>query len=240
MAQDRLAEIERLLRITEDDLSNLQKQREFLLDQIASLKSEKQSLLNPVVAEIPVQYSRVGVTSQSDEQSKIRLFRALFRGREDVYARRFESRKTSKSGYQPDCKNMWIAGICPKPKIKCSQCDHRHFIPLSDAVIRGHLMGKDLSGHASEDFTIGVYPLLLDEMCWFLAVDFDGPTWKEDAQAFRETCEMHGISASLERSRSGNGAHIWLFFVEPVQSRQVRILGSLLLLKPMNDALKSV
>jgi superfamily II DNA or RNA helicase len=229
MNQERLAELERLLRIAEDDLSNLLRHKEFLLDQVASLKRERENLLHPVVEESPAHYSGSWITTQSREEAKIRIFRALFRGREDVYARRFESRKTDKSGYQPDCKNEWLADICLKPKIKCSDCDHRQFIPVTDAVIRNHLMGRDPADLVGRDFTIGVYPLLPDETCWFLAVDFDKSAWREDAQAFRHMCGQRGIPASLERSRSGNGAHVWIFFSEPVPARLARSLGSFLL-----------
>jgi superfamily II DNA or RNA helicase len=226
MHEDRLPEIERLLHVAEDDLSRLEKQQELLVAQIGSLKREKENLQIPVIAEPPARYVNASVTNHSSEQEKIRLFRNLFRGREDVYARRFESRKTGKSGYQPECRNEWIAGLCRKPAVKCGRCDHRHLIPVSDAVIRNHLMGSDLAG---KDFTIGVYPMLLDETCWFLAADFDKSTWSEDAQAFRETCELHAVPCCIERSRSGNGGHIWIFFSEAVPARLARSLGSLLL-----------
>ena len=82
--------------------------------------------------------------SSSDE--KIALFRALFRGREDVYPRRFESRKTGKSGYAPACANEWVRGICEKPRVKCAECPNRRFLPVTDEVIRWHLTG--LTGHS--------------------------------------------------------------------------------------------
>src|SRR5437867_4439429 len=106
--------------------------------------------------------------SSSDE--KIALFRSLFRGREDVYPRRFESRKTGKSGYAPACANEWVRGICEKPRIKCTDCPNRRFLPLTDDVIRWHLSGSDNTG---QPFVVGVYPLLQDETCFFLAVGFD-------------------------------------------------------------------
>ena len=229
MTQERVEEIERQLRVAEDELSYVQKQRQFLLDQIASLKKEKEILLHSPTDERPPEYSDRTVTNQSTEEVKITLFRSLFRGREDVYARRFESRTTGKSGYQPDCENEWRPGICQKPKIKCSQCDQRRFIPLSDEVIRNHLTGRKPTEADGKDFTIGLYPLLTDETCWFLAVDFDKASWKEDAAAFRDTCAKHGVPVSLERSRSGNGAHVWILFSEPIPARLARRLGSLLL-----------
>jgi hypothetical protein len=212
MDQERLAEIERLLKVATDELSNLQKQREFLTDQISSLNRERENLRHAAVAESRGRYSSGGVTNQSGEEPKIHLFRSLFRGRDDIYARRFESRKTGKSGYQPDCMNEWHPGICLKPQVKCSGCTRRQFVPLADSVIQKHLMGRDPSDREGKEFTIGVYPLLQDETCWLLAVDFDKSAWEKDAQAFCETCALHGVPANLERSRSGNGAHVWIFF----------------------------
>ena len=112
----RVEEIERQLRVAEDELSYVQKKRQFLLDQIASLKREKEILLHSTIEERHPEYSDGIVTNQSSEEAKIALFRSLFRGREDVYARRFESRTTGKRGYQPDCENEWRPGICQKPK----------------------------------------------------------------------------------------------------------------------------
>ena len=125
------------------------------------------------------------VDQASPPDEKIALFRSLFRGRDDVYPRRFESRKTGKSGYAPACANEWIRGVCEKPRIKCAECPNRRFLPVTDDVIRWHLSGSDADG---QPFVAGVYPLLLDETCFFLAVDFDKADWREDALAFLETC----------------------------------------------------
>ena len=140
------------------------------------------------------------VDQTSSPQAKIALFRSLFRGREDVYPRRFESRKTGKSGYAPACANEWVRGICEKPRIKCAECPNRRFLPVTDDVIRWHLSGRDAEG---QPFVAGVYPMLLDETCFFLAVDFDKAGWREDAAAFLETCRRLNLPAALERSRSG-------------------------------------
>lgn len=107
------------------------------------------------------------VEQSSSSEAKIALFRSLFRGRDDVYARRFESRKTGKSGYAPACENEWVRGICEKPRIKYAECPNRRFLPVTDDVIRWHLRGQDGSG---QPFVAGVYPMLLDETCFFLAV----------------------------------------------------------------------
>src|SRR5438034_558135 len=159
--------------------------------------------------------------SSSDE--KIALFRSLFRGREDVYPRRFESRKTGKSGYAPACANEWVRGICEKPRIKCAECPNRRFLSVTDDVIRWHLLGVDDS---RQPFVAGVYPMLQDETCFFLAVDFDKEGWREDAKAFLETCRGMDIPAALERSRSGRGGHVWLFFEDAVTAASARRLGS--------------
>jgi hypothetical protein len=151
---------------------------------------------------------------------KIAIFRSLFRGRSDVYPIRWESLTTGKSGYSPACANEWKRGICPKPQVKCSACDYRELLPLTDQVFYDHLVGKQ---------TIGVYPLLLDDTCCFLAVDFDDEHWRDDIRAFYESCRESNIPASIEISRSGQGAHAWIFFSEAVLAREVRRLGAALI-----------
>ena len=148
---------------------------------------------------------------------KITLFRRLFRGRTDAFPIRWESKTTGKSGYAPACANEWRVGVCEKPRIKCSDCGHRQLIPLSDAVIYDHLAGER---------TVGVYPLLFDDTCHFLAVDFDEAEWKEDALAFVQSCHELGVPATLEISRSGNGAHAWVFFTRSVSARDARRPGT--------------
>jgi superfamily II DNA or RNA helicase len=177
------------------------------------------------------------VNNHSSPGDKIALFRSLFRGREDVYARRFESRKTGKSGYQPCCRNEWIRGLCEKPKIRCGSCGSRSFEPVTDTVVRNHLTGHipaPFEGGAVLPFVMGMYPLLPNETCYFLALDFDKQSWREDAGAFMETCRTGDIPACLERSRSGNGAHIWIFFETPVSAAKARKLGSLLMTRTLD------
>lgn len=154
---------------------------------------------------------------------KIALFRTLFHGREDVYALRWEG-KEGRSGYSPVCANEWDRRVCRKPKIKCSECSYSKWRPLTDQVIHDHLTGKHM---------IGVYPLLKDETCHFLAIDFDKATWREDALSFINTCRQFSIPAILERSQSGNGAHVWIFFSEPTPARIARSLGTGLLTQTM-------
>jgi len=166
----------------------------------------------------------------SPPAEKIALFRSLFRGRSDVYPRRFESRTTGRSGYQPACANEWVRGVCDKPRVKCLDCQAWAFLPLSDEVLAWHLTGKGADGR---DFAAGVYPMLLDECCYFLAVDFDKEAWQEDVLAYWETCRRMGVPAALERSRSGNGGHIWIFFSEAVPAVMARKLGSYLMTETM-------
>src|SRR2546428_237378 len=170
------------------------------------------------------------VDQTSSSQVKIALFRSLFRGRDDVYPRRFESRKTGRSGYAPACANEWVRGVCEKPRIKCAECPNRRFLPVTDDVIRWHLSGCDAEG---QPFVAGVYPLLQDETCFFLAVDFDKADWREDAAAFLETCRHLNIPVVLERSRSGRGAHAWFFFEEAIPAALARRLGSHVLTETM-------
>src|SRR4029450_8836425 len=172
----------------------------------------------------------VPVDQTSSSQVKIALFRSLFRGREDVYPRRFESRKTGRSGYAPACANEWVRGVCEKPRIKCAECTNRRFLPVNDDVICWHLSGCDAEG---QPFVAGVYPLLQDETCFFLAVDFDKAGWRDDAAAFLETCRHLNLPAALERSRSGRGAHVWSFFEEAIPAALARRLGSHLLTETM-------
>lgn len=173
----------------------------------------------------------MGLVSQmSSSEAKIALFRSLFRGRDDVYPRRFESRKTGKAGYAPACANEWVRGICEKPRIKCAECPNRRFLPVTDEVIRWHLSGCDPEG---QPFVAGVYPLLQDETCFFLAVDFDKAGWREDTVAFFEACRRLSLPAAIERSRSGRGAHVWFFFEEALPAALARRLGSHVLTETM-------
>lgn len=173
---------------------------------------------------------RPAVDHRSPPEEKVTLFRSLFRGRDDVYPRRFESRRSGKSGYSPVCGNEWVRGICEKPRVKCAVCPHRHFLPVTDEMIRRHLSGHDDRGSA---FVAGVYPMLLDETCFFLAMDFDKTGWQQDARAILETCRRIELPVALERSRSGNGGHVWMFFDAPVPAVMARRLAAHVLTETM-------
>lgn len=166
------------------------------------------------------------VTSSSTNDEKAELFQSLFKGREDIYARRWESKDGQKTGYAPACRNEWVRGVCEKPRIKCGGCKNRESIPLDRNVIARHLSGKEV---------VGIYPLLSDETCLFLAMDFDEEDWRKDVAALRQVCENHAISIAVERSRSGNGAHIWFFFDEPISASAARKFGAVLLTSVMEQ-----
>ena len=164
------------------------------------------------------------INNNSKSYEKISLFISLFTGRTDVYAKRWESNKTGKSGYSPDCYNFWKS-TCPRAsgvKVKCSECMAQRFTPFNEQTAKEHLLGKKIAG---------VYPMLPDETCRFLAFDFDAKIYtpadlKRDVSAIREVCEEHDIQMAVERSRSGKGIHFWIFFAEPIPASVARKFGS--------------
>ncbi|MEW6599819.1 MAG: DEAD/DEAH box helicase family protein [Nitrospirota bacterium] len=202
-------------------LTEIDAEREQLVNELEELQT---ALTN--IESVPFSSSAASVTTQSSPDKKIALFRSLFRGREDVYPKRWTSKKTGVVGYSPVCENEWLRGTCQKPSVKCAECDNRKLLPLSNDVIKKHLEGYN---------TIGVYPMLEDETCYFLAVDFDKQNWQADSKAFLTTCRNNNIPASLERSRSGNGGHVWIFFSEPVSAFLARQLGSYLITETMTQ-----
>ena len=165
------------------------------------------------------------VSNSSDAGGKIGLFLSLFKGREDVYARRWENRKKRTSGYSPYCINEWERGLCAKPKVKCSACGHKAYAPFNEEVVEEHLRGNIVAG---------VYPMLPDETCRFLAIDLDEEEWRKDVAALRETATEHAIPLVVERSRSGNGAHAWVFFETPLSAVVARKFGTALLTRTMS------
>lgn len=156
-------------------------------------------------------------SSNLSTEQKIALFRRLFRGRTDVYPVRWEKKDGSRSGYTPACGNEWEVGLCDKKRVKCSECGNRLLLPLADQVIYDHLAGEHV---------VGVYPLLANDTCHFLAADFDEADWRDDTKAFAVSCRELGVPVVIEISRSGAGAHAWIFFSSAVPARDARRLGS--------------
>jgi len=182
----------------------------------------------------------------SSPEEKIALFKSLFSGRTDVFALRWHNEKSKKSGYSPVCKNKWLSGKCDLKKYSCATCPFKLPESLSDSRIYNHLAGKDLYCRD----VIGIYPLLLDNCCNFLAFDFDSHSknfgaaekidgepdgssdsekWKSDVRSVCKTCAEYSIFPSVEISRSGNGAHLWIFFSEKIKAKTARQFGSLIL-----------
>ena len=179
-------------------------------------------------------YSLVSVptiTLSIDE--RIRLFQSLFKGREDVFARRWFSKTTGKSGYQPVCINEWKQGICDKKKYRCAICPNRNFAPLKTQDMYRHLEGKD--EYCCD--VVGLYAIMQDNNCAFLCADFDDKNckygYKEDVLAYVGVCREWLIPYAIERSRSGNGAHVWIFFEAPLPASKARRLGNAILTEAM-------
>jgi superfamily II DNA or RNA helicase len=205
-------------------LAELERKREGTCERIESLRTELAAASKaPLSLPPPPALDRKVPHTPAE---KVSLFRSLFCGRTDVFPVRFVSKKTGKPGYAPACSNKWEPGLCLlRTGGRCSDCVNQAFVPVSDQVVTEHLQGRHV---------IGVYPLLEDETCWFLAIDFDKSSWKEDVIAFAETCRSVGTPVAIERSRSGNGAHAWFFFTTPISANVARRMGCYLITETMS------
>lgn len=196
-------------------LKEIEIERSRLLQEIATLSLDQESPSLP-----QINGAAIFESPPTTSEKRIALFTRLFRCREDVFPRLWENHTKGTKGYSPACQVEWVNGICEKPKIKCSVCRNRIFMPLDESVIRGHLEGA---------ITIGTYAIRVDDTCTFLAADFDKEQWQQDVAAYRDASRKLGIESYIERSRSGNGAHAWIFFKEPVPARLARQIGTIIL-----------
>lgn len=170
------------------------------------------------------------IDNTAEPLEKIKLFMMLFKGRDDVYAKRWEDTKKGTAGYSPVCLNEWKHGLCGlrhKPKIPCKKCNNKAYAPFDETVVDAHLRGY-------KNFVAGIFPLCLDETCYFLAMDFDGEAWEKDISVLREVCLEFSLPLAVERSRSGRGAHCWVFFENAVPAALARKFGSALLTTAMS------
>ena len=224
-------------------IEELESENRFLLAENKRLREElslplenivpKKSTIEPIFNEKEKNNEilvAASITKHSSPNEKIDLFMSLFRGRTDVYAKRCYSKKHESGYYIPACKNEWVRGVCDRTRMKCKDCSRREFLPLTEAVIDNHLRNEDENGAE----IVGIYPLLPNDTCLFLAIDFDEEKWQKDVSVFRSVCNDLNIPLVFERSRSGNGAHAWLFFEEPIPAISARKLGNVLLTKAMS------
>ena len=198
---DRIKEIEA-------ELHDLEARRQGLIAEMREIRSAEES------PELPL-----GKGTPGTNEEKIDLFLSLFGARRSVYPKLWINLKKGSKGYSPACGNEWVHGLCEKPRVKCSDCPNQNFPTLDHSAVHSHLTGRH---------TIGTYAIREDDSCIFLAADFDGDGWMQDIEAYRRAAEQMGISVAIERSRSGNGGHAWIFFARPVPAVLARRLGTLI------------
>ena len=199
------------IRAIESELRCIEQRKNRLLQQLYELQAAQSAL------EVPSRFSTL---------EKLKLFDDLFAGRRDVYAKGFQSKKYGKMAYVPACANSDNTSLCQKGKVRCSNCPNRQFARFDLQAIKKHLQGQDEKGSL---FIAGLYPLMPDETCKLLVVDFDSENYQSEALGFLAVCDRYAIPACLERSRSGNGAHVWFFLTDFVKAAVVRKMALLLL-----------
>ena len=194
-----------------------------LRDQIARLRSENARLLR-LLELTPAQAGQPGPTQtgifdgppamvdvSSSPGAKVAFFASLFAARGDVYAVRWENARTGRSGWMPAVRGGWRKGVA---------AGSREYLPLTADILASHLSG---------DIDVGLYPLLDGDRCWWLAADFDGSAAMLDALSYLKAARAVGAPVALEVSRSGQGAHAWVFFTSPVPAATARQVGTGLL-----------
>lgn len=190
-----------------EELSNERRTLELAREKILKLKQERMP----------------NTPNKLTPEQKIEIFKDYFRGRVDIHSTHWKNKK-GRSGYSVACENEWAPKLCNKPKIKCNECINRVFKPLNEHVLYAHLAGKKI---------VGLYPLLSNDCCYLLAVDFDIDGWKEEVRALSLACKEFNVSHAVEISKSGDGAHLWIFFSDQVLASKARRLGFFLLDKAM-------
>lgn len=211
---------------TEQQIAHLRKEQEEAETKLRALEAQLESVDDKTTHKVihPIE-TAVSATANLTPDEKITLFLHLFKGRDDVYPKLWQNQKTGKKGYSPACANEWVNGVCQKPRVKCGDCPNQAFFPVTADTVLDHLQGRHV---------IGAYPIMKDETCWFLAADFDKEAWQDDVLAFTETCRRLDVPYAIERSRSGNGAHVWFFFGNPVPAAMARKMGSYLITETMS------
>jgi len=225
-------------------------------DQIMKLQEyiraleEENMFLKGLLNDAGISYERTPTDpSQSDDikpeikeeiltRENVNFFYSMFKGRKDVYSLRSgrANAKTGKHGYYTQCANIWDYSLCAKAnknnKIKCSECPNQNYKPLTGKVLLAHLTGEKTD--CSD--VVGLYPVWPDGTCNYLVFDFDNHDnesdslkWQEEANALRKICEENNVPCLVERSRSGKGAHVWIFFAEPLDAKRARQFGAALL-----------
>lgn len=202
-----------------DRLKALEEEKQKILQELIVLESQNKSISRPTA---DIRGIKILSRPPEPNDEKVRLFLDLFRCRQDVFPKYWENPKNGKKGYSPVCLNEWQKPLCDKPKIKCSDCKNQKFARFDSHAAENHLKGLQV---------IGTYSILENDNCTFLACDFDEENWQRDTFLFKEQAAMLGVEALVERSRSGNGAHAWIFFYEPIPARLARSLGTLILSK---------
>ena len=208
-------------------LENLGKEE--LIKKVEALERENKELKEKLYGKIERKKEEAinKETKAISNEEKVKIFMNIFKGRTDIYAKRWISKKNGNAGYSPVCKNEFNIYKCDKKRTKCNKCPYRELEPLTEDAILKHLQGK---------ITIGIYPLLPGDLCNFLAIDFDKENYKIDVPAFWNVCDELGIPIYVEKSRSGNGIHVWIFFEETMPAKIARKMGNILLSKTMEKA----
>ena len=236
---------QKMLRQMQECIDCLEKENRYLKDLLdrAGISYEQTPNENQTQEDTfdPNQGARIQHVEITDELAN--RFFSRFWGRQDVYSKRYVKKGTGEAGYYPQCNHFW-SEKCPRKmgkKIKCRDCSSQSWKKLDIAVLKKHLEGK--AADASD--VIGIYPLLPDDTCRFLVFDFDNhekdagkeetrdadEKWKEEVETLREICRQNGIDALTERSRSGRGVHVWIFFQSAVDASFARKFGFALLEK---------